>query len=142
MQQETARIYDVNSNDLHALHGARVLLVEDNDINRQVAIALLERAELQIEVAENGLIALAKLRHHHFDCVLMDIQMPILDGYETTLQLKKLDSCQNIPVIAMTANVMQADKIRAQEVGMVDFICKPILSEELYRVLLKWIGVN
>jgi signal transduction histidine kinase/CheY-like chemotaxis protein len=140
MTQETVRVYDVNSTDLHALHGARVLLVEDNDINRQVAIALLERAELQIDVAENGLIALAKLRHHDFDCVLMDIQMPILDGYETTIQLKKLDNCQNLPVIAMTANVMQADRIRAQEVGMVDFICKPILSEEMYRVLLKWIG--
>lgn len=139
MKQEGPPIYDANSDDLYTLHGARVLLVEDNDINRQVAIALLERAQLQIDVAENGLIALAKLRHHPFDCVLMDIQMPILDGYETTLQLKKLENCQHIPVIAMTANVMEADKIRAQEVGMVDFICKPILSEELYRVLLKWI---
>jgi len=140
MSQESPALYGANSDDLSALHGARVLLVEDNDINRQVATALLERAQLRIEVAENGLIALAKLRHHSFDCVLMDIQMPILDGYETTLQLKKLDNCRHIPVIAMTANVMEADKIRAQEVGMVDFICKPILSEELYRVLLKWIG--
>lgn len=138
MAQTHELAYDVNGNNLQAIRGASVLLVEDNDANRLLAMALLERAELRVEIAENGLVALSKLRQAKFDCVLMDLQMPILDGYETTRQLKMIDDCQTLPVIAMTANVMQEDRNRAIEAGMVDFISKPILSEELYCVLLKW----
>lgn len=122
-----------------AIRGRHVLLVEDNEANRLVAMALLERVGIRVELASNGLEALSKLRRQRFDCVLMDLQMPMLDGYETTQQLKMLENCRGLPVIAMTANVMEEDRQRAKQAGMVDFVGKPILSEQLYGVLAKWL---
>ena len=122
-----------------ALRGARVLLVEDNEINRIVAVELLEKLHLEVDVAENGLIALDKLKANRYDCVLMDVQMPIMDGYEATRRLKEIEACKYLPVIAMTAHAMNEDKQQCLDAGMIDYIRKPILPATLYGVLSKWI---
>ncbi|WP_150051309.1 MULTISPECIES: response regulator [Methylomonas] len=124
----------------HQLRGRKVLLVEDNEINRIVAVELLEKVLIQVDVAENGAIALEKLAQHRYDCILMDVQMPEIDGYMATKRLKEMDACKNVPVIAMTANAMQEDKLKCLEAGMVDYICKPILPKTLYAVLEKWLA--
>jgi len=129
----------LNNGALTALRGARLLLVEDNEVNRLVAMELLEQAHLQVDIAENGAVALAKLKAQVYDCVLMDVQMPVMDGYQATRQLKQLDRCKGLPVIAMTANVMEEDRRKCLDAGMVDFIGKPILPSALYAVLLKWV---
>ncbi|OQW72712.1 MAG: hybrid sensor histidine kinase/response regulator [Proteobacteria bacterium ST_bin11] len=124
---------------LARLNGRRLLLVEDNEINRIVAIDLLEQAQLQVDIAENGELALAKLRRNNYDCVLMDVQMPVMDGYQATRLLRQIPACRDIPVIAMTANVMNGDHQHCLSAGMNDFIGKPILPATLYEALLKWI---
>ncbi|MCQ8179719.1 ATP-binding protein [Methylomonas sp. SURF-1] len=92
-----------DSDRLRPLHGSKVLLAEDNEINRIVAVELLEQAQIQVDVAENGEIALQKLRDKRYDCVLMDVQMPVMDGYQATRLLRQIPSCLELPVIAMTA---------------------------------------
>ncbi|TPQ25608.1 ATP-binding protein [Methylomonas koyamae] len=124
---------------LRPLYGSRVLLAEDNEINRIVAVELLEQAQIQVDVAENGEIALQKLQDNRYDCVLMDVQMPVMDGYQATRLLRQIAGCGDIPVIAMTANVMPGDQQLCAAAGMNDFIGKPILPATLYQALLKWI---
>jgi signal transduction histidine kinase/ActR/RegA family two-component response regulator len=128
----------IDMSKLVRLYGRRVLLVEDNEINRIVAIELLEQAQLEVDIAENGEQALDKLRCHEYDCVLMDVQMPVMDGYQATRLLREIPSCRDIPVIAMTANVMNSDYQQCLAAGMNDFIGKPILPATLYEALLKW----
>lgn len=123
----------------HELRGARILVVEDNEINRIVAVELLEKLHLEVDVAENGLMALEKLQSNCYDCVLMDVQMPVMDGCLTTRRLKEIDACKDVPVIAMTANAMNEDRQQCLDAGMVDYISKPILPATLYTVLSKWI---
>ena len=130
--------------ELQALAGARILLVEDNDINQQVACELLRGVGMDIEVADNGQRALQSVaasfaQHLGFDLVLMDIQMPVLDGISATRLLRETYSSQALPVVAMTANVMQADRERCLEAGMNGFVSKPINPEDLWSVLLQWI---
>jgi len=129
----------LDSGKLQHISGARVLLVEDNEVNRIVAIELLEQAHLQVDVAENGEIALGKLQQTTYDCVLMDVQMPVMDGYQTTKHIRAIPGCQTLPVIAMTANAMSNDRNRCFQADMDDFISKPILPETLYATLAKWI---
>jgi CheY-like chemotaxis protein len=130
---------DINTNDLLAIRGGRILLVEDNEVNRLVAVELLEQAHLLVDIAENGAIALERLKFQQYDCVLMDVQMPVLDGYEATQQLRRIKACKDLPVIAMTANAMKDDRQKCLDAGMNDFISKPILPPALYALLLKWI---
>jgi PAS domain S-box-containing protein len=129
----------IDTSKLQYIRGARILLIEDNEVNRIVAIELLEQARLDVDIAENGIIALEKLKKNQYDCALMDIQMPIMDGYQTTRSLRNIESCQHLPVIAMTANAMSNDRSKCLQAGMDDFISKPILPEILYATLLKWI---
>lgn len=129
----------VDSGQLRNLGDARLLLVEDNEVNRIVATELLNQIQLQVDTAESGEIALSKLKQNRYDCVLMDVQMPGMDGYQTTRMLRKLPQCATLPVIAMTANVMSDDRNRCLQAGMDDFIGKPILPETLYATLNKWI---
>lgn len=130
---------EINTRQLQTLQGSRILLVEDNEVNRIVAIELLTQAQLHVDTAENGEVALLKLKQNVYDCVLMDVQMPRMDGYEATRNLRKLPECAGLPVIAMTANVMNVDRQKCKQAGMDDFIGKPILPEILYSVLIKWI---
>lgn len=130
---------NIDTRELQSVQNARILLVEDNEVNRIVAIELLEKAHLQVDTAKNGEIALTKLTQSNYDCVLMDVQMPVMDGYQTTRLLRKLPGFTSLPVIAMTANVMRDDKQKCLQAGMDDFISKPILPQTLYSTLAKWI---
>jgi CheY-like chemotaxis protein len=126
--------------------GKKVLLVEDNPINQLVATGLLEKWDLEIDIADNGEAALATLRDKpelYFDLVLMDCQMPVMDGYQATEGVRLGaggEGNEAIPIIAMTANVMKGDKEKCLEVGMDDYISKPIDFDELEAVLSKWLN--
>lgn len=124
------------------LSGARILLVEDNEINRIVAKDLLEKLGISVDLAEHGGEALGKLALSNYDGILMDVQMPVMDGYQATRRLKESAALKSLPVIAMTANAMQEDREKCLQAGMVDFISKPILPQTLYQVLSKWIKPN
>jgi two-component system sensor histidine kinase/response regulator len=124
---------------LTPLQGARILLVEDNQINQEVACELLRDAGFSVDVAENGQIAVEKVKAHPYDIVLMDMQMPIMDGVSATLEIRKDPRFKDLPVVAMTANAMQADRERCLAAGMNDHVAKPIEPEDLWKALLKWI---
>ncbi|MBF0471306.1 MAG: PAS domain S-box protein, partial [Gammaproteobacteria bacterium] len=117
----------------------RILLVEDNEINSQVAQELLEMVRLEVTVVENGQLAVERVEEEAFDLVLMDIQMPVLDGYGATQKIRERFSTTRLPVIAMTANAMGEDRERALEAGMNDHIPKPIDPATLYQVLQRWL---
>jgi CheY-like chemotaxis protein len=128
----------VISFDTARTRGARVLLVEDNEINQEVALGQLEDAEVVVDVAENGEIAVRMVRDNHYDVVLMDMQMPVMDGVEATRIIRSDARFEGLPIIAMTANAMAADREKCLEAGMNDHIPKPIDPEELFRVLAHW----
>ena len=121
------------------LRGARVLLVEDNPFNRELAVDLLSKAGIAVTIAVNGQEALDWLGRAQFDGVLMDCQMPVLDGYAATRALRKLPELQNLPVIAMTANAMAGDREKVLDAGMNDHIAKPINVEQMYATLARWL---
>lgn len=125
--------------------GVRLLLVEDNLVNQQVAVRLLAKLGLQAEIAGNGVQALKALAADDFDLVLMDVQMPEMDGYEATRRIRDLESDvrrHDIPIIAMTAHAMQGDRQRCLEAGMSDYIPKPINPIELATVLERWLPAH
>ncbi|MBS1196795.1 MAG: barA, partial [Proteobacteria bacterium] len=124
---------------LSTISGAHILLVEDNELNQEVAIDLLTDAGFVIDLAENGLIALEKLRHGKYDIVLMDMQMPVMDGISAAQEIRKEARFNDLPVVAMTANAMQGDRDLCFAAGMNDHVAKPIEPEELWKTLLKWI---
>ena len=123
-----------------ALEGARVLLVEDNEINQELAVDLLARVGVRVVVAGSGDEALQALERATFDGVLMDCQMPGMDGYETTRRIRADGRWRELPIIAMTANVMQGDREKAVLSGMNDHVGKPVDVEDLYRVLTRWLS--
>ena len=124
---------------LPTIAGARVLVVEDNDINQDVAIELLKGADLIVDLAENGLVALEKVREQHYDAVLMDVQMPEMDGLTATREIRRDAALRTLPIIAMTANAMHGDREQCLAAGMQDHVAKPIDPDELWRALLRWI---
>jgi two-component system, sensor histidine kinase and response regulator len=124
---------------LAALRGARILLVEDNEINQQVARELLEDAGLVVEVADNGQIALHLAHKAPFDLVFMDMQMPVMDGVTATREMRKLEPLANLPIVAMTANAMEQDRRRCMDAGMNDFLVKPIDPYDMQSILLRWV---
>ena len=125
--------------DSSLLRGARLLLVDDNPINREVAESLLQSAGVTVAVACNGQEALEMLERERYDGVLMDCQMPVLDGYEATRRLRRQPQWQDLPVIAMTANAMVGDREKALAAGMNDHIAKPIRVDEMYGTLARWV---
>jgi polar amino acid transport system substrate-binding protein len=125
--------------DVARLRGARVLLVEDNEINQELALELLVSNGLIVRAANDGKEALAMLEQEPFDGVLMDCQMPVMDGYEATRRLRLQPRFKALPVLAMTANVMAGDRDRALDAGMNDHIAKPINVEEMFRIMARWI---
>lgn len=137
---------------VHAVHapsqewqGLRILVVDDNPLNRAVAEGMLHALGLQTEVAEDGAQALLKLQNvgpSYFACVLMDIQMPHMDGLSATQALRKIAGFENLPVIAMTAHTAVHDVERAQEAGMNDHLGKPLLESALHKSLQKWLGAS
>ena len=125
--------------DIDHARGARVLLVEDNEINQEVAIGQLEDAELFVDLAENGADAVRMVRENDYDVVLMDMQMPVMDGVEATRVIRSDPRFSDLPIIAMTANALVSDREMCLEAGMNDHIAKPIDPDQLFGVLLRWI---
>lgn len=124
---------------IEALRGSRILLVEDNEINQELALDLLTTIGVRVDCADNGAEALDRLNASDYDGVLMDCQMPVMDGYEATRKIRQQARFNALPVIAMTANVMRADKTKVLESGMNDHIGKPIHPEVMFNTLAKWI---
>lgn len=124
------------------LQGLRVLVAEDNAINRQIAIELLQQVGVEVITAPDGAQAVEQARQQQenqgLDAVLMDIQMPVMDGYEATRQLRQLSMTQHLPIIAMTAHAMMEERERCLQVGMNDHLSKPIDPHHLYRTLARW----
>ena len=134
--------YDVpaaSTLELSRLRGAQILLAEDNELNQEVALGLLEDAQMLIDVAANGEEAVRMASTKKYDLVLMDMQMPVMDGVTATKAIRSKPQLSNLPIIAMTANVMAADREKCIEAGMNDHVAKPIDPDELLTVLLRWI---
>jgi signal transduction histidine kinase/DNA-binding response OmpR family regulator/HPt (histidine-containing phosphotransfer) domain-containing protein len=121
------------------LAGANILLVEDNELNQELALELLESNNLIVTLANNGEEALKKLILSDFDGVLMDVQMPVMDGYEATRKIRLQSKFDKMPVIAMTANAMAGDREKVLEAGMNDHIAKPINVNDMFNTMSKWI---
>jgi signal transduction histidine kinase/CheY-like chemotaxis protein len=125
--------------ELSRLRGARVLLVEDNELNREVALGLLSDANLSIDVAENGQVAVEMTATDKYDLVLMDMQMPVMDGIAATRAIRSNANLRSLPIIAMTANVMAHDIEQCVDAGMNDHVAKPVDPDALFAALLRWI---
>ena len=121
------------------LQGARVLLVEDNEINQQIACELLGDAGLVVEVAQDGAEALKMVHSAVYDLVLMDMQMPVMDGVTATRAIRRIGRLRNLPIIAMTANARAEDRQSCLDAGMDDFLSKPIDPEVLWAKLHQWL---
>ncbi|MCU7958809.1 MAG: response regulator [gamma proteobacterium symbiont of Bathyaustriella thionipta] len=121
------------------LKGAHILLVEDNAINQELAIELLSVNGMKVVVANNGQEALDMLEQQEFDGVLMDIQMPVMDGYKACRRIREQEKLRHLPVIAMTANAMAGDRDKALAAGMNDHIAKPINVLDMLTTMAKWI---
>ncbi|MFO7963231.1 MAG: response regulator [Desulfobacterales bacterium] len=124
---------------LRGLKGVRVLLVEDNVINQQVAKEILAAAGVEASLANNGREAVDAIKMRPFDAVLMDVQMPVMDGYTATRAIRRDVRFRQLPIIAMTAHAMAGDHEKSIEAGMDDHITKPIDPEKLYSVLARWV---
>jgi signal transduction histidine kinase/DNA-binding response OmpR family regulator/HPt (histidine-containing phosphotransfer) domain-containing protein len=134
-----ARRAEVQLAHREALAGAHVLLVEDNAINQELAADLLGRVGIVVKVASNGQEALEMLARERFDAVLMDCQMPIMDGFAATRALRRQPALRALPVIAMTANAMVGDREAVLAAGMDDHVAKPIVVDALFDTLARWV---
>jgi two-component system, sensor histidine kinase and response regulator len=158
--EAVARVRGSDEEELRKIRGARVLLAEDNEINQQVAKEILEQAGLVVRIANNGQEALDLVRANTFDAVLMDVQMPVMDGYTATRKIRELEGgssklaagypsasaasrkpqASRLPIIAMTAHAMSGDHEKSIAAGMNDHITKPIDPAQLIGALAKWIS--
>ena len=126
--------------DLEKLAGKRVLLAEDNELNQQIALAILEEAGFVVDIAVNGEQAVEQIESAqagHYDLVLMDVQMPVMDGYEATKRIRALDDAgkASVPIVAMTANAFEEDRQDAFEAGMNDHLAKPYDVSKMMRTI-------
>ena len=130
----------ISTPQANALAGMKVLLVEDNDINRMYAATILRKWHCELDEAENGQVALEKVRKNDYDVILMDIHMPILDGIEAsrTIRTSMPEPKSQVPIVAFTANALQEDKSKYLEVGMNSYISKPFMPDELYTIMLQF----
>lgn len=125
--------------ELQKHEGARILVAEDNPINQEVAKGLLESVKLCVTLAENGQAAFEMVRSNVYDLILMDIQMPVMDGLDAARLIRGLPDRQSVPIIAMTAVAFEEDRLACLEAGMNDYLAKPVDPDVLYRTILKWL---
>ncbi len=131
---------DQQRDTLRQLQGARLLLVEDNDMNQELALELLHHAGMEVVLANDGQEALDILqRDSRFDGILMDCQMPVMDGYTATREIRKNPAWQALPILAMTANAMAGDREKVLQAGMNDHIAKPLNVDEMFATIAKWV---
>jgi signal transduction histidine kinase/CheY-like chemotaxis protein len=127
------------SHALEHIRGAKILLVDDNELNQEVALELLTMAGMVVAIAKNGEEAVAQASLDSYDLVFMDVQMPVMDGYEATRLIRSKPEFESLPIVAMTASVMAGDREKCLDAGMNDHVHKPIDPKELYGALNKWI---
>ena len=130
----------IEKQDMSVLKGREILLLEDNFINQEIIVGLLEHHGLKIDIANNGEEGIQKFKNKHYELILMDLQMPIMDGYEATTIIRKLGSL--VPIIALSANAMQTDIEKTKTVGMNEHLNKPIDIDKLNETLLKYLSKN
>ncbi|MEL0297560.1 MAG: response regulator [Gammaproteobacteria bacterium] len=133
------RVGAIDERKLYPIRGASILLVEDNEINQEVALEFLKLGQFKVDVANNGVECLERLSKNDYDCVLMDIHMPEMDGFEATRRIRSMPRYADLPVLAMTANVMDVDVQESLAAGMNAHIAKPIVPNTLFSTLLEWI---
>jgi len=129
---------ETTQEEMQTLKGSKILLVEDNPINQEIIIGLLENSGIIIDIANNGKEGVELFNKNNYELILMDLQMPIMDGYEATRIIREINN--EIPIIALTANAMKEDIKRTQEAGMNEHLNKPIDVEKLYETLLKYVS--
>ena len=128
------------SQSMSKLHGAKILVVDDNEFNREIVFEYLTSGGITVETASDGQEALELLARNDFDGVLMDCQMPVMDGLEATSRIRAQERFKKLPIIALTANVMTCDLERAVAVGMNDYIAKPFNPETIFMTIAKWVN--
>ncbi|MBN1777567.1 MAG: response regulator [Clostridiales bacterium] len=136
--QRSEREKELNAID--RVDGINVLLVEDNEINQEVAKEILSSAGAMVDIANNGKEAIAAVKEKNYDVVLMDLQMPVMGGYEATKEIRKQIQFEELPIIAMTAHAMQGVKAECLAAGMNDYVSKPIDPKNLFSTIKKWVG--
>ncbi len=139
---ETSRVAQKQEQEaefMKHIQGAQLLLVEDNEINQQVAKEILEGAGLNVALANDGQEAVNAVKENEYDAVLMDIQMPVMDGYTATREIRKDERFKELPIIAMTAHAMAGDEDKSLEAGMNGHVAKPIDPDQLFSTLQKWV---
>jgi CheY-like chemotaxis protein len=119
----------------------RVLVVEDNPVNQRLVKAMLTRLGLDTDSANNGMEAVTMLMQARYDAVLMDCQMPVMDGYQATMEIRRSQSAgtRHVPIIALTANVMEGDRQKCLDAGMDDYLSKPYSLHDLEKMLTRWL---